>query len=488
MVKKGVQIVGLGAGDIGQLSIKAWNLFNSCDEIYVRTIHHPTIKELPENLSIKSFDHFYEQEKDYSRVYELIVENVIKLGMRPEGVVYAVPGHPFVAEVTGPQIFKKCKELDIPVEVIDGISFLEPTLKALEIDVIPQLTIVDALEVMSDYYPKFPPHVPALIAQVHSNEIAAEIKITLGGQYSDEHQVVLVHAAGTKEEIIEELPLHMIDKSDNIGNLTSLYIPALEKGTSFEEFQELIAHLRSPEGCAWDREQDHMSLRTNLMEEMYEVLSAIDLDDPEMMKEEFGDLLLQIVLHTQIASEYGEFEMADVISGIYTKLVRRHPHVFTELEIDASDEIIRNWEKIKENERNGVEGNEKGLLDGVPTAMAALAVADNYQRRAARVGFDWGDIEGALKKMEEEIDEFRSAETAEHKAEEMGDMLFALANVARWLGIDPESALRETNTKFKRRFGEIEADARKREVPLSSMSLEEMDLIWEESKKSEKRK
>jgi len=483
VTNNGVIIVGLGPGDISQLSIKAWELFKNSDEIYVRTSQHPMISDLPEQLSIKSFDHLYEQEKDYFRVYELIVDEILKLAQRPGGVVYAVPGDPFVAEATGPEIYRRCKEQGIPVEVIAGISFLEPTLRALSIDVIPQLTIVDALEVMDDHFPKFPPNVPTLIAQVHSKEIAAELKITLEGQYDEEMFVRLAHAAGTEKEIVEELPLYQIDQSEHIGNLSSLFIPALEKGTSFEEFQELIAHLRSPEGCAWDREQDHQSLRTNMMEEMYEALSAIDEDDPEMMKEEFGDLLLQIVLQTQIAAEYGEFKMNDVISGIYQKLVRRHPHVFTDLDVDVPDEIIRNWEKIKEGERNGVEGNEKGLLDGVPTAMPALAVADNYQKRAARVGFDWDEIEGALLKMEEEIKEFRDAQKQEEKAEELGDMLFAMANIARWLDIDPETALRETNKKFKERFLAIEAEARSRGISLSDMSLEEMDDIWERTKK-----
>lgn len=483
MTNKGVIIVGLGPGDIGQLSIKAWELFKNSDEIYVRTTQHPMISDLPEQLSIKSFDHLYEQEKDYFRVYELIVDEILKLAQRPGGVVYAVPGDPFVAEATGPEIYRRCKEQGIPVEVIAGISFLEPTLRALSIDVIPQLTIVDALEVMVDHFPKFPPNVPTLIAQVHSKDIAAEMKIILEGQYDEEMLVKLVHAAGTENKIVEELPLYQIDQSEHIGNLSSLFIPALEKGTSFEEFQELIAHLRSPEGCAWDREQDHQSLRTNMMEEMYEALSAIDEDDPEMMKEEFGDLLLQIVLQTQIASEYGEFKMTDVISGIYKKLVRRHPHVFTDLDVDAPDEIIRNWEKIKEGERNDVEGNEKGLLDGVPTAMPALAVADNYQKRAARVGFDWDEIEGALLKMEEEMKEFRDAQKQEEKAEELGDMLFAMVNIARWLDIDPETALRETNKKFKERFRAIEVEARRRGMSLSDMSLEEMDDIWERTKK-----
>ncbi len=482
VTKPSVQIVGLGPGSIGQLSIEAWELFKDSSEIYVRTIQHPTISKLPQHLSIRSFDHLYEQEKDYSKVYELIVDEVIKLGQRPEGVIYAVPGHPFIVEVTGPEIFKRCKEQGIPVKVIDGISFLEPTLKAISTDILPQLMIVDALEIMDDYFPKFPPNVSVLIAQVHSIGIAGALKITLEGQYDDKQMVYLVHSAGTDDEKVEEIYLHQIDQSEHFGNLTSLYIPALEVGTSFEEFQNLIAQLRSPEGCAWDREQDHQSLRTNLMEEMYEALDAIDKDDPELMKEEFGDLLLQIVLQTQIAIEYGEFKMTDVISGIFQKLVRRHPHVFTGLDIEAPGEIIKNWEKIKEKERNEIKGNDKGLLDGVVTSMPALAVADNYQKRAARVGFDWDEIKGAMDKLEEEIAEFQSAQSPEEKADEIGDMLFAVANIARWMNVDPETALRATNKKFKERFGKIEAEARKRGISLSDMSLEEMEVIWENSK------
>jgi tetrapyrrole methylase family protein/MazG family protein len=416
-------------------------------------------------------------------VYDRIVAEVLKLGKRPQGVLYAVPGHPFVAEATAPEIVKQAEAAGIPVSVIEGLSFLEPTFTALRKDPLPHTAITDALGLAAAHHPSFPPNAPALVAQLYSKMLAGEVKITLMAQYPDEHPVVLVHAAGTDQEYLEEVPLHAIDQSEHIGLLTSLYLPPLGERTSFEGFQELIAHLRAPEGCPWDREQTHQSLRTNLLEEAYEALEAIDHDDVAEMQEEFGDLLLQVVLQTQIASEYGEFNMTDVINGIHTKLVHRHPHVFGDVDLQDADSVISNWERIKADERseNGMD-QKKGMLDGVSVAMPSLSVADLYQQRAARVGFDWPEIEGVFAKLEEEIEEFRIANTEEARSEEFGDLLFALVNLGRWFGIDSETALRETNAKFRRRFAVIEDYARRHNLSLSEMTLDEMDEIWEQAK------
>jgi tetrapyrrole methylase family protein/MazG family protein len=218
------------------------------------------------------------------------------------------------------------------------------------------------------------------------------------------------------------------------------------------------------------------------MEEAYEALNAIDQDDPVKMQEEFGDLLLQVVLQAQIAAEYGEFTMSDVIKSIHAKLVRRHPHVFGDEDLRDTQGVIKNWERLKalEREENDLESN--GLLDGISTAMPALAVADAYQRRAARVGFDWPEIEGVIDKVLEEIGEFQQAEGKEDQGEEIGDIFFALANLARWVGVDPEAALRETNAKFHQRFAVIEDETQKLGKQLSDMTLEEMDEIWERTK------
>jgi tetrapyrrole methylase family protein/MazG family protein len=482
MKGNGITILGLGPGAPGQLTRQAWDVLVSAKEVYLRTSQHPVVEDLPDTLKIHSFDDIYQQMDTFQQVYAHIIEKILDLGREPGGVIYAVPGHPFIAEDTGPEIWRRAKEERIPVQVVEGLSFLEPTFTALGVDPLPNTAIVDALTLLSGYHPIFPPDAPALVAQVYSRMIAGETKITLMAQYPDEHPVKLVHAAGTDKEFVEELPLFAIDQSEHIGLLTSLYVPPLGEYTSFEGFQGLIAHLRSPEGCPWDREQTHQSLRTNLLEEAYEAISAIDDDDAEAMREEFGDLLLQIVLQTQIAAEDGEFTMADVIRGIHTKLVHRHPHVFGEMDLDGSEDVIQNWERIKARERDENGQTEKGLLDGIPTAMPALSVADKYQNRAARVGFDWPTIDGVIEKLLEEVEEFRQAQPGDEQSEELGDMLFALVNLARWLKVDPETALRETNQKFLRRFKVIEEAARKDGLPLSDMTLEEMDRIWEESK------
>lgn len=479
---KGIILLGLGPGDGRYLTRQAWEVLQHIDEIYLRTAQHPAVKDFPPQLKVNSFDHLYQDRADVEQVYADIVEQIILLGAREQGVVYAVPGHPYVAESTCHEIRHRASEKGIPLQVVEGMSIIEPVMSALGKDPLPQLTLVDALELAFVHHPSFPPSKPALIIQLHSKEIAGELKITLMAVYPDEHPVKLVHAAGTPQCVLEDLLLYQIDQSENIGLMSTLYLPPLSDNCSFEDFQELVAHLRAPEGCPWDREQDQQSIRANLLEEAYEALQAIDADDPQAMREEFGDLLLQVVLQSQMAAEYGEFTMADVIRDIHTKLVSRHPHVFEDTKLADSKAVIKNWERIKEQERKNKADLEKGLLDGIPVAMPALLVADNYQRRAARVGFDWPDIQGVIDKLLEEVEELRQAQDGAEKADELGDMLFALVNLARWLQIDPEAALRQTNTKFYRRFTAIEAAARKQGRQLSDLSLEEMEAIWQTSK------
>ncbi|MBI3158933.1 MAG: nucleoside triphosphate pyrophosphohydrolase [Chloroflexi bacterium] len=477
-----ITLLGLGPGDPKHLTCEAWEALESAGEVWLRTAQHPAVAGLPDGLVVHSFDSYYDEEDDFAVVYERIVAEVLRLGARPQGVVYAVPGHPLVAEATGPEILRRAAKLGLSTRVVEGLSFLEPLWTALGEDPLPHICIVDALDLMMAHHPPFPPSHPALIAQLHSREVAAEVKLTLMAVYPDEHLVRLVHAAGTEGKAVEELPLHAIDQSERIGLLTSLYLPPLEANTAFEDFQELIAHLRAPEGCPWDREQDHQTLRPNLIEEAFEALAAIDADDPAALREELGDLLLQIVLHAQIAAEYGEFTMSDVLLGIHTKLVRRHPHVFGDADIQDAEKVIQKWERLKEAERHANGDEAKGLLDGIPAAMPALAVADAYQKRAARVGFEWPEIKGVWDKLEEELGELRAAETPEAREEEIGDVLFVLANLARWFKVDPETALRQTNAKFYQRFTAIEAEAQRQGRALSDMTLEEMDVVWNAAK------
>jgi tetrapyrrole methylase family protein/MazG family protein len=322
-----------------------------------------------------------------------------------------------------------------------------------------------------------------LIAQLYSKQVASDVKLILMAHYPDEHPVILVHAAGTSAEKIENLALYEIDRSPEIGLLTALYIPALGRDTSFEAFQEIIARLRAPDGCPWDRKQTHQTLRSYLLEEAYEVIAALDADDPREMQEEFGDLILQIVLHAQIAAEYGEFTMADVLKTVNNKIVRRHPHVFGELKIHDAEGVLVNWERLKAEERAENGKSAASALDGVALALPALSQAMEYLRRAARVGFDWPDVQGAIGKLEEELAEAYQAETLTERNLEIGDLLFTVANLARWYDVDPESALREANQRFRKRFAFLEAAAQEQGRLLSELSLEEMLVLWSLSKR-----
>jgi tetrapyrrole methylase family protein/MazG family protein len=479
-----ITIVGLGPGGAGMLTVEAREALSAAREVWVRTARHPIVDELPE-IAWKPMDSFYEQEDDFSEVYKAIAAEVLRLAERPEGVCYAVPGSPRVGESTVPQILAGAEKRGLAVRMVEGLSFIEPILGALGVDALEGLYVSDAVELAARHHPPFPPSAHALIAQLFSRALASEVKLTLMNQYPEEHPVRLIHAAGTPGQSVEEIPLHEIDRSERTAHLTTLYIPPLPG--ALEEFQETIAHLRAPEGCPWDREQTHLSIRGNLLEEAYEVLEALDREDPRELAEELGDLLLQILLHAQIATEAGDFRMADVIGGIDEKIHRRHPHVFGSARVDGVGEVLSNWEQIKAEERNGKEKGGKGLFDGVPPALPALEQAVSYQKRAARVGFDWPTIEGVKAKVAEELAELEAAGDEKEREHELGDVFFAVVNLARWLKVDAESALRESNARFRERFGYVEAAAARLGKALKDMTLEELDAMWEEAKKGEDR-
>ncbi len=249
----------------------------------------------------------------------------------------------------------------------------------------------------------------------------------------------------------------------------------------FSTLVDIIARLRAPDGCPWDRQQTHASLRGCLLEECYEVLEALDEADSDRLLGELGDLLMQVVLHAQIAAEAGEFELGDVVSSINAKLVKRHPHVFGPLKVKDADEVLANWEAIKQKERH----KDASMLDGVPKEMPALGCSQRIQDRVARVGFDWEDDSGVIDKLAEEVREFKQAESGQQKAREFGDLLFTLANIARRQGIDLEAALREANRRFYQRFAFMEGLCRKRGLNLGKLSFDEQNALWEEVKRDE---
>jgi tetrapyrrole methylase family protein/MazG family protein len=252
----------------------------------------------------------------------------------------------------------------------------------------------------------------------------------------------------------------------------------------FDRLVAIMAKLRGPGGCPWDAQQTHESLRPYLLEEAYEVLEAVDDADLGRLCGELGDLLLQIVFHAQLAAERGDFDIADVCDKISAKLEYRHPHVFGTVEVSGAEEVLTNWERLKRQEAEHQE--RKSALDGVPRDLPALQQADKLQKRAAKVGFDWQTIQGPWHKVAEELRELQEAEDPTDAAHELGDLLFAVCNVARFLKVDPESALREANRRFDTRFRSVERQAAEQQRNLADMTLDEMDVLWEQAKAEER--
>ena len=250
--------------------------------------------------------------------------------------------------------------------------------------------------------------------------------------------------------------------------------------SSFDTLEKIVAKLRAPDGCPWDRAQSHASLKPYLIEEAYEVLQALDEENTDKLCEEMGDLLLQILLHAQIAKEAREFSISDVIKSISTKLIRRHPHVFGQSTAANAEEVVLEWEELKQNERK----EDDSLLSGVPKCMPALSYSHSIQRRVAGIGFDWKEFEGILDKLTEEIREVKEAATQKEKVHEFGDVLFALVNAARWQGVDLEEALRLANQRFSRRFRYMEEACRNRGISLRDLSFQEQNDLWDEAKRS----
>jgi len=509
----GITIVGLGPAGEEQWTTEARQVLLSAPEVWVRTARHPGVKALERVVGVEdrgsaadgvrvfSFDRWYDDATDLTDLYRRIAQQIVEFGQRADGVVYAVPGHPMIGEATVLQIKTLAADADVPVHIVAGLSFIEPTLTALGIDGLDGLQIVGADQIATQHHPPLDPDRPALVAQLVNRRQASEIKLTLMNGYPDDHKVTLVRAADTERTQSVQCPLFELDRQPIIDHLTTLYLPPISEPASLPTLQETVAHLRAPEGCPWDREQTHQSLRPYLLEETYEVLSALDDDDFEAVVEEMGDLLLQIVLHAQIGVEQGEYNMADVIAAVDRKMHRRHPHVFGGLEVDGVSEVLVNWEAIKKAEhaeaesnaakagnannphnKNGDKDKRESVIDGIPAALPALARAQAISSRAVRVGFEWPDIDGVWAKLDEEVQELTQAETDEEREAELGDVLFVLVNLARWLKVDAESSLRTTNERFSHRFRLMERIACKRGIKLADLNIDGLDALWDAAK------
>jgi tetrapyrrole methylase family protein / MazG family protein len=475
-----ITIVGLGPGPSSLITREAWEILAHASEVYLRTARHPAVADLPPSLTIRSFDPLYEQAAGFCDVYQAITERILNLGRRPEGVLYCVPGHPLVGESTVTALLEQAEEEGLPVRIVAGVSFVEPALTALRVDPVSGLQLVDAIDVALRLHPPLSPDVPALLAQLYDRDLASDVKLTLMNQYPDGHQVTLVHRAGTEEERVETLPLHALDHSRWIGHLTSVYVPALPRTSAFESFQETIARLRAPDGCPWDREQTHQSLRSGLLEEAAEVLDALDADNMDELCEELGDLLLHVVMQSQIATEEGDFTAADVIAGIESKIRRRHPHVFGDAHVSGTDDVLVRWDQIKQAER----GDERvtSPLDKVPVALPALARAWALTEKAARMGADHPSLAHVVAHVGLEMEALLEADEPAARATQLGDLLLAVVNWARWLDLDPEIALRDAGRRFVDRFHMLEKSAAESGHQAEQPTSPKLRNLWQASR------
>ncbi len=257
----------------------------------------------------------------------------------------------------------------------------------------------------------------------------------------------------------------------------------IKKQYKFEDLISIMKYLRAPNGCPWDREQDHKSIRSNFIEETYEVIEAIDTDNTELLKEELGDVLLQVVFHAEMESEIGNFNIDDVCNDVCQKLVIRHPHVFGDIKADTSDKALVSWDNVKMQTKS--QKSQADAMDSVSKALPSLMRSTKIQQKAAKVGFDWENVDGALDKLSEEVDELKEAISEgnkEHQVEELGDLLFSVVNVARFLKIDSEEALYKACDKFSDRFRKVEQLASERNIDMKTAKLEELDSLWDEVK------
>jgi tetrapyrrole methylase family protein / MazG family protein len=496
MPNKKIIIVGLGAGNPDLLTVGALRVMEQAQTLYLRTAKHPTVPHLPKSLELKSFDAIYDRSESFEEVYRTIAEQLLTFAEKSEeAIIYAVPGHPLVGEVSVTTLLRLAKERGVECEIVAGVSFIEPVLTALELDPLQEgLTILDATEMViqpeihlpRDKGLELPVLRPLLIGQLYNQHLASAVKLRLMEYYPDEHAVILLRGAGVPgEEAKLEIPLYELDRypewTDHLACVYVPPVPVLQAIGTFAAFQYVVARLRAPGGCPWDREQTHASLRRYLIEETYEVIEAIE-EHNDKLPEELGDVLLQVVLHSQLGADEGEFSIRDVLQEITEKMIRRHPHVFGEVQVNSAGEVTQNWEEIKKAERNSKGEKRKSVLDGVPKHEPALLQAQNLQRKAAGLGFEWRNYSEIIDKLVEEVTELHNATDYDNLVEEFGDVLAVLANAARFMKVDAEEALRKANQKFRKRFGKWEEIVETRQLEPRKMELPELVDLWNEAR------
>jgi tetrapyrrole methylase family protein / MazG family protein len=467
-----VVVVGLGPAGPELVTPAAAAIIARIPHRFLRTARHPAALAVPDAAT---FDPVYEGAVTLEDVYPAIVASLVAAAAEHGEVLYAVPGSPLVAERT---VELLRAEPRVQVEIVPALSYLDLAWAALGVDPLAAgVRLVDgrrfAVEAAGEPG-------PLLVAQCDRREVLSDIKLAV--DVEPDEPVVVLQRLGLPDEAVTAVAWADLDRAVEPDHLTTLWIPTLAAPVGHEvaRFHELVRTLR--EQCPWDRVQTHASLSRHLIEEAYELVEAIDglaaAGDDEHLVEELGDVLFQVEIHAAIAEQEGRFTMADVARGVHDKLVRRHPHVFGTVAVDGPDAVVVNWEAIKRAEKG-----RTSAFEGIPGGLPALTYAAKVQRKAAGLGFDWPDVVGALPKVAEEAAELVAvADDGERALDELGDLLFAVVNVARHLDLDPETALRGATAKFRARFEAVEALASERGLTLAELDLPALDALWDEVK------
>jgi tetrapyrrole methylase family protein/MazG family protein len=466
-----IYLVGLGAGGAQELSEQALHALRRAQRVLASQPSHPSARLL--QLAAIAFEPCPAEPE----------QAIATLLNAPERTVaLAVPGHPLLGNPLVARALPAAAEAGRPVRLVPSRSVLEPVLEATLHAAPDGVQVVSAARLP---YIAPDPTLPTLWFGIETPERLCALQAHLSLRYPPSHEVIFVHAPGDVSVETRRVPLAQLTAMPCDAQ-TYLLIPACPRReqtyAGFEGLTRVVAALRAPDGCPWDREQTHASLKPHLLEETYETLEAIDRADPAELREELGDMLLQVLMHSQIASETGAFDIQQVVQHLIEKLIARHPHVFGDAHAETAAQVLKNWDATKRQQKG-----RNSVLDGVPRSMPALARAQEISKRAARVGFEWDSIHGVLDKLQEEETELRQAiESGDSGriASELGDLLFTVVNIARHADIDAEQCLRQMVDRFTARFQWMESEAARRNRSLESLSPDEWEDLWQQAKRA----
>ncbi|HEY5578068.1 MAG TPA: nucleoside triphosphate pyrophosphohydrolase [Acidimicrobiia bacterium] len=463
-----VTIVGLGPGSWEEAGAKVKAIaLDPGRRVVVRTLSHLAAAELAELRQVETADGLYRLSETFDEVYERLSDLVVEAAKKGEDVVLALPGSPLVGERTTPLVRRKAAEAAVACEVVAGESFLDALWEVLEVDPLERgLQVLDGRDLPDPLNLT----IPTVIAQVDVPVILAEVGTTLGRLLPEGTPVVVVRGLMGANQRVEAVPVEDLIRVEP-GLDTTLFVEPAPVGWS-----GLVGTMRRLRvECPWDIRQTHQSLVGNLVEETYELVDAIaGLEDQRAssdLEEELGDVMLQVIFQSVIAEEEGRFRIDDVSEALRRKLVRRHPHVYGDAPAGTAEQVFARWSEIKAGEKR----DQESIMDGLPRGIPALQRAEAVQLRAARVGFDWEAPGPVVAKVLEEVRELQQVLEEGRRVEvELGDLLFAVVNLGRHLGVDPEVALQRASRRFEGRFREVEA-----EIDVASATLAELDRVWE---------